>query len=395
VNGEPLLESATHGAGSGAGLGAGSGAGPGADGRLALRAGGLWTAERSGELERLIERVIARHPRVGGVDIDMARVQRLDTFGAWLLERLLRAIAAAGGEARVTGLAEPYRALVARAGEVNREAPPTPRRMMLAASFEVVGRTVVQVGRDVVAMVAMIGALASAIGRAVVHPRSFRFTSMVNQIDRVGWRAVPIILLITFLIGAILAQQGLFHFRKFGAQIYVVDMIGILVLREIGVLMVAVMVAGRSGSAYTAELGAMTMREEIDALRTMGFDPVDVLVLPRVLALVIAMPCLTFLGAIAALYGGGLMCWAYGGMSPDVYISRMRDAISLDDFAIGLIKAPFMGLIIGLIAGVQGLAVKGSTESLGRKTTESVVKSIFLVILLDGVLAMFFAAVGV
>jgi phospholipid/cholesterol/gamma-HCH transport system permease protein len=186
----------------------------------------------------------------------------------------------------------------------------------------------------------------------------------------------------------------MFHFRKFGADIYVVDMVGILVLREVGVLMVAVMVAGRSGSSYTAELGSMTMREEIDALRTMGFDPVDVLVLPRVLALVIAMPCLAFLGSMAALYGGGLMCWAYGGMSPEVYVTRMQEAISLTDFAIGLIKAPFMGLIIGVIACVQGLAVRGSAESLGRKTTDSVVKSIFLVIVVDGMLAMFFAAIG-
>jgi phospholipid/cholesterol/gamma-HCH transport system permease protein len=377
VNSEPLLESASHG------------------GRLALSAGGLWTAERAGELERLIEHVIARHPGLAGVDIDMAGVQRLDTFGAWLLERLLRAIAAAGGEAHVTGLAEPYRALVARAREVNHEVPASPRRVMLAASLEVLGRTVVQVGGDIVAVVAMMGALAAALGRAIAHPRSFRLTSMVNQVDRVGWRAVPIILLITFLIGAILAQQGMFHFRQFGADIYVVDMIGILVLREVGVLMVAVMVAGRSGSAYTAELGSMKMREEIDALRTMGFDPIDVLVLPRVLALVIAMPCLAFLGSMAALYGGGLMCWAYGGMSPDVYIARMRDAVSLGDFAIGLVKAPFMGLIIGVIASMEGLAVKGSTESLGRKTTDSVVKAIFLVILLDGFLAMFFATIGV
>jgi phospholipid/cholesterol/gamma-HCH transport system permease protein len=285
--------------------------------------------------------------------------------------------------------------LVARAREVNHEVPASPRRVMLAASLEVLGRTVVQVGGDIVAVVAMMGALAAALGRAIAHPRSFRLTSMVNQIDRVGWRAVPIILLITFLIGAILAQQGMFHFRQFGADIYVVDMIGILVLREVGVLMVAVMVAGRSGSAYTAELGSMKMREEIDALRTMGFDPIDVLVLPRVLALVIAMPCLAFLGSMAALYGGGLMCWAYGGMSPDVYIARMRDAVSLGDFAIGLVKAPFMGLIIGVIASMEGLAVKGSTESLGRKTTDSVVKAIFLVILLDGFLAMFFATIGV
>ena len=379
MNGEPLLESG----------------GPSTEhGRLALSAGGLWTAERAGELERLIDRIIARHPRVDGVDIDMTRVERLDTFGAWLLERLLRGLAAAGSEARIIGLAEHYRALVLRARDVNLVPRPSSRRVMLAASLELIGRTVVRIGGDIVAVMAMLGALAAALGRAVVHPLGFRFTSMVNQVDRVGWRAVPIILLITFLIGAILAQQGLFHFRQFGADIYVVDMVGILVLREVGVLMVAVMVAGRSGSAYTAELGSMKMREEIDALRTMGLDPIDVLVLPRVLALVIALPCLAFLGSMAALYGGGLMCWAYGGMSPDVYVTRLREAVSLGDFAIGLVKAPFMGLIIGVIATVEGLAVKGSTESLGRKTTDSVVKSIFLVILVDGVLAMFFAAVG-
>ena len=163
----------------------------------------------------------------------------------------------------------------------------------------------------------MLGALAVVVLRVLLRVRrSFRFTSMVHHLDRVGWRAVPIILLITFLIGAIIAQQGIFHFRKFGADVYVVDMVGILVLREVGVLIVCIMVAGRSGSAYTAELGSMKMREEIDALRTMGFDPVEVLVLPRIVALVIAVPLLTFLGSMAALYGGGLVCWLYGGMSP-------------------------------------------------------------------------------
>jgi phospholipid/cholesterol/gamma-HCH transport system permease protein len=376
VNGGPLLESADHG------------------GRLALSAGGAWTAERASELERLIERVIARHPRVDGVDIDMGGVERLDTFGAWLLERLMRALAAAGGEARVVGLPDRYRGLVLQAQELNRAAPAPARGHALGAAIAAVGRNVGAVGTDLVAAVTMIGALAAALGRAALRPRTFRFTSLVHQVDRVGWRAVPIVLLITFLIGGILAQQGLFHFREFGAEIYVVDMIGILVLREVGVLMVAIMVAGRSGSSYTAELGSMKMREEVDALRTMGFDPIDVLVLPRVLALVIAMPCLAFLGSMAALYGGGLMCWLYGGMSPEVFLARLREAISLQDFAIGLIKAPFMGLIIGVIAGTQGLAVKGSAESLGLKTTDSVVKSIFLVILLDGVLAMFFAAIG-
>jgi phospholipid/cholesterol/gamma-HCH transport system permease protein len=154
------------------------------------------------------------------------------------------------------------------------------------------------------------------------------------------------------------------------------------------------MIAGRSGSAYTAELGSMKMREEIDALRTMGFSPVDVLVLPRLVALVIALPILAFLGSMAALYGGGLVCWLYGGISPEIFVSRLRDAISLDHFAVGMIKAPFMALMIGIVACAEGLQVKGSTDSLGLHTTASVVKSVFLVIVLDGVFAMFFAAIG-
>jgi len=363
-------------------------------GRLALSAGGAWTAERAGELERLIERVIARHRRVGNVDIDMGAVERLDTFGAWLLERLRRGLAEAGGEPRIIGLSEHYSGLLTQASGLNRVGTAVPRRSALAAALAVLGRAVSRMAADVVAVLAMTGALAAATGRVVAHPASFRLTSTVNQMERVGWRAVPVVALITFLIGGILAQQGLFHFRQFGADLYVVDMVGILGLREVGVLMVAIMVAGRSGSSYTAELGSMKMREEIDALRTMGIDPVDVLVLPRVLALVLTVPCLTFLGAMAALYGGGLMAWLYGGMSPEAFLSRLQEAISLDDLAVGLIKAPFMALVIGVIASVQGLAVEGSAESLGRKTTESVVKSIFLVILLDGLFAMFFASIG-
>jgi phospholipid/cholesterol/gamma-HCH transport system permease protein len=226
-----------------------------------------------------------------------------------------------------------------------------------------------------------------------MRPRTFRLTSTIHQVDRVAWQAVPIILLITFLIGGIIAQQGFFHFRKFGADLYVVDMVGILVLREIGVLIVSIMVAGRSGSSYTAELGSMKMREEIDALRTMGLDPVDVLVLPRVVALIVALPILTFLGSMAALYGGGLVAWFYGGMSPDIFIARLKEAISVTHFKVGMIKAPFMALVIGVVACSQGLQVKGSAESLGLQTTASVVKSIFLVIVLDGLFAIFFASI--
>jgi phospholipid/cholesterol/gamma-HCH transport system permease protein len=171
-------------------------------------------------------------------------------------------------------------------------------------------------------------------------------------------------------------------------------MVGVLVLREVGVLIVCIMVAGRSGSSYTAELGAMRMREEVDALRTMGFDPVEVLILPRIIALIIAVPILTFLGSMAALYGGGLVSWLYGGIQPEVFLARLREAVTSTTFEVGMIKAPFMALVIGIVACVEGLQVQGSAESLGEKTTNSVVKSIFLVIVLDGVFAMFFAAIG-
>ncbi|MEO8669623.1 MAG: ABC transporter permease, partial [Bauldia sp.] len=252
----------------------------------------------------------------------------------------------------------------------------------------------VSIATDLLEILAMLGAVMSAFVRAIYRPSTFRFTSMVHHLDRVGWQAIGIIAMITFLIGCIIAQQGIFHFRRFGAEDYVVDLVGVLILREIGVLIVAIMVAGRSGSSYTAELGSMKMREEIDALRTMGRDPVEILILPRVLALVIALPILTFIGSMSALFGGGLVAWLYGGMSPEIFIVRLKEAVSLNSFEVGMYKAPVMALIIGVVACAQGLQVKGSAESLGLQTTASVVKSIFLVIVLDGVFAIFFSLIG-
>jgi phospholipid/cholesterol/gamma-HCH transport system permease protein len=364
--------------------------------RLRLVAGGAWTAENATPLESQVEGAARRYPAVRQVDIDMGGVERLDTFGAWLLERLRRAFSTRGCDTRVTGLKEDYRALIEELHAVKPEATTGRRRRGGGLAYAVgsIGVSIASVGGSFAAIVNMLGALVVALLRMLAHPRRFRLTSMIHQLDNVGWRAVPIILLITFLIGCIIAQQGIFHFRKFGADIYVVDMVGILVLREIGVLIVAIMVAGRSGSAYTAELGAMKMREEIDALRTMGHDPVEVLVLPRIVALVIGVPILTFLGSMAALYGGGLVCWLYGGIAPDIFLERLKEAISLDHFQVGMIKAPFMALVIGVVACVEGLAVKGSAESLGLQTTASVVEAIFLVIVMDGLFAIFFASIG-
>jgi phospholipid/cholesterol/gamma-HCH transport system permease protein len=216
---------------------------------------------------------------------------------------------------------------------------------------------------------------------------------MVNQIELIAFNGAPIIMLISFLVGCIVAQQGIFQLQRFGAQTFVVNLIGLLILREMGVLLTSIMVAGRSGSAITAEIGSMRMREEVDALRVMGLDPVEILIVPRVLALMIGLPMLTLIGDLAALAGGGLTAMLYGGLTLDQFLVRLQAAVGVHHVMVGLIKAPFMALTIGVIATIEGFAVEGSAESLGRHVTASVVKSIFMVIVLDGLFAVFFAAI--
>lgn len=357
------------------------------EGPCVLQARGAWTVANVELLERLCD---GASRQIG--PIDLSRVTALDTVGAWLFEKLARRDVGRPSENMLLGVPGSYAGLLAEVRGLNRGRVGGRRgEEFLVARLT---RFVRGLAADAIAFLDMLGAVSAALLDVMRRPASFRLTSTVYQIGRVGWQAIPIMALITFLIGAIIAQQGIFHFRKFGADSYVVDMIGILVLREIGVLIVAIMVAGRSGSAFTAELGSMQMREEVDALRTMGFDPIEVLILPRIVALLIGVPILTFLGSMAALYGGGLVAWLYGGIDPDIYLSRLKEAISLQTFEVGMIKAPFMAMVIGVVACVDGLAVKGSSESLGLQTTASVVESIFLVIVLDGFFAIFFASIG-
>ncbi|UWU90536.1 ABC transporter permease [Bradyrhizobium sp. CB1015] len=361
---------------------------------LALCATGTWTASFAPVLERMVTEAEKLAGTPQSIFIDVSEVAKLDTFGAWLIERLRRSLTKGPVEAQIAGLSANYSSLVDEVRRVRATAVVDSNPITISGMLEQIGRAVAGVAGTVAGLVDMLGAVLAAWFRVLFHPRSFRLTSTVHHMEQVCWRAVPIIVLITFLIGCIIAQQGIFHFRRFGADIFVVDMLGVLVLREIGVLLVAIMVAGRSGSAYTAELGSMKMREEIDALRTMGFDPIEVLVLPRMMALVLALPILAFLGAMAALYGGGLVAWLYGGVQPEAFLLRLRDAISIDHFIVGIVKAPVMAAVIGIVACVEGLAVQGSAESLGQHTTASVVKGIFFVIVMDGIFAIFFASIG-
>jgi phospholipid/cholesterol/gamma-HCH transport system permease protein len=361
--------------------------------RIDLAVSGSWTARHVAELERLVTPLAIDVHGAQSAVIDMGGVRELDTFGAWLIEKLCRLASPHGRELRLIGVPDRFRGLIEEVRQTNRQiVRPEPGRNRFIAQVEAVGRRTAEIGREFLTLVAMFGEIGNSFPRAVIRPATL--ISIVHHLDRVAWQAVPIVLLITFLIGGIIAQQGIFHFRKFGADDYVVDLVGILVLREIGVLLVAIMVAGRSGSSYTAELGSMKMREEIDALRTMGLDPIEVLIFPRVFALVCALPILTFLGSMAAMVGGGLVSWLYGGMSPEIFLDRLREAVSIDHFKVGIIKAPFMALVIGAVAASEGLKVKGSAESLGLQTTTSVVKSIFFVIVLDGLFAIFFASIG-
>ncbi len=361
---------------------------------LALCAAGSWTAR----FAPLLEPIIADAEKLAGtrpdISIDVSQISKLDTFGAWLIERLRRSLTQGSVEPKIAGLSANYSSLVDEVRRVKAAPVLESPSVTITGMVDQIGRSMAGIGATLLGLMEMLGAVLAASARIIVHPRNFRLTSTVHHLEQVCWRAVPIVVLITFLIGCIISQQGIFHFRKFGADIFVVDMLGVLVLREIGVLLVAIMVAGRSGSAYTAELGSMKMREEIDALRTMGFDPIEVLILPRMLALVIALPILAFLGAMAALYGGGLVAWLYGGVDPDAFLLRLRDAISINHFTVGMIKAPVMAAVIGIVACVEGLAVQGSAELLGQHTTSSVVKGIFFVIVMDGIFAIFFASIG-
>ena len=361
---------------------------------LTLQPAGAWAIESARELELALRDATGQTPvkTAGMLAIDICEVIELDTAGAFLLVRLEREWQSAGGSvewrcndpARQT-LIDRVRAAM---GEDETMPEPPPQSIIVD-----VGETVLSVSADMLRFLRILGAVvvegfASLFGRA-----RFRSAAMIKQMEYSGLRAVPIILLMSFLNGGILAQQSAFQLRFFGAEIFAVDLVGILALREVAILLTAIMVAGRSSSAITAELGSMQMREEIDALRVMGMNPINVLVLPRVVALILVLPLLTFLSDIMTLFGAMLTLWFYSDIPPNVFLTHLRTAIDFSTFFSGLFKAPFMALIIGLVACTEGMAVRGSAESLGRHTTAAVVKSIFLVVVVDGIFAIFYAAI--
>ncbi len=360
---------------------------------ITLELAGRWTIGASAALEAGARAVFAEAARARQSVLDLGSVAALDTAGAWLIDKTRRDLAAAGIEARLEQVRPEFAILLEEARYRRFEPPRGTRRPYAVELLADIGESVVSFGKDVLSGVSFFGEVVASLLGSVIAPLRFRAISLVFHVEQIGFRSVPIIALINFLVGCIVAQQGIFQLQRFGAATFAVDLIGILVLRELGVLLTAIMIAGRSGSAITAEIGSMKMREEIDALKVMGLRPVEVLIVPRILALVVSLPMLTFVADMAALFGGLMVAWGYGGINPATFMVRLQSAIGENTFLVGIIKAPFMALVIGVIASIEGLAVEGSAESLGRRVTASVVKSIFMVIVLDGFFAVFFAGI--
>ena len=364
-------------------------------GELVCRLAGNWTTRRVAIVDEAMRAIPTRNG-FRSLVVDLSDVGRMDTAGAWLIERLVSTARANGIETSIEGHNDVSRILLDAVGDASRkkdghgsERRPGLIILILAA----IGERVYEMRDDFLAAMNILGATIRGGQMKLGRGHGINMAAIFNQIDRMGVGAIPVVVLMSAIVGAIVAQQGAYQLSYFGADIFVVDLVGILVLRELGVLMTAIMIAGRSGSAITAEIGSMKMREEVDALTVIGLNPVGVLVFPRLVALVVALPCLSILANFAALGGGIAVSWFYSDIAPIQFIDRLRIAVDTSTIFAGLIKAPFMALIIGIIGAVEGLKVGGSAESLGRHVTASVVKSIFIVIILDGAFAIFYVAI--
>ena len=325
-------------------------------------------------------------------NLDLSELTSLDTAGAWLILSTARK-----SGVTVSG-ASPARAVLLEAVQAvlppDRRIPKPPRHVEMLERVDQVGRATVDGLRGLARITGFFGEVVAHVAGTLIHPGRLRVTTLVFHMQETGLKAVPIVALMAFLIGIVIAYQGADQLRQFGAEVFVVNLIAVSVLRELGILLTAIIVAGRSASAFTAAIGSMKMREEVDATRMLGLDPIDVLVLPRVLGLLLMLPVLGLVADLAGLLGGGLMAWYTLGISPGMFETRLLET-DVAHFLVGVAKAPFFAVIIGVIGCFQGMQVEGNAESLGRLTSRSVVQAIFMVILADATFSIIFASAGV
>ena len=360
-----------------------------------LHISGDWTLANYARLKQLNAQLDGKYDDSTHVDLD--DVTRLDTAGASLLVELL-------GAERVSQLADTTsrlpaadRALLQTVYSSMRDfCVPTkaPEENTGIQVLSRIGCAVDKLWQDSLKLLGFIGLILQTLARNLFRPKQWRITPVVAHIEQIGLNAAPIVVLLTFMVGAVVAFLGATVLANFGAGIFTVDLVAFSFLREFGVLLTAILLAGRTASAFTAQIGSLKANEEIDAIRTLGLDPMDLLVLPRVLALLIALPLLTFLAMMAGILGGAVVCIVSLGISPDMFISLLHSDIGVQHFLVGMVKAPFFAFLIAAVGCLEGFKVAGSAESVGEHTTSSVVQSIFIVIVLDAVAALFFMEMG-
>lgn len=362
-----------------------------ADGELRIVCGGDWTV---GALATLNAKLAAIKPSgARRVRFDLSKLGSIDSAGGWLISRTQDAMKKAGLDVAIEGAGPAQSALLEKVLDAGLPPPNMPlhhRHLTdLLASIGAALITFFTQGRD---LLDFFGSVVLGMLRLIVQPWRFRPKAFMAHVQATGLSAMPIIGLISFLIGIVLAYQGADQLRRFGAQIYTVNLVGVLTLREMAILLTSIIVAGRTGSAFTAQIGTMQVNEEIDALRTLGLDPLDVLVLPRMLALMVALPLLAFYADIMALMGGGLACVFLLGMTPSQFLIQLHNSVTLTHFWVGLVKAPVFAAVIAMVGCFEGMRVSGSAESVGRLTTQSVVEALFLIIVIDAFFSIMFSA---
>jgi phospholipid/cholesterol/gamma-HCH transport system permease protein len=359
-----------------------------------ITCGGAWTIAQASALSAALHALPATASLP--VRLSLASVTALDTVGAWLIVRTLAAQRVAGVVIELSDVSTAQRQLIdhVRGLPAASRAPEKPAVHPLLAPLSDIGVAAEAIASRFALMLAFLGAVMAAFVKQLAHPRSIRWNALTHQLQQVGYYALPIIGLLSFLIGLVLVQQGAYQLKQFGAEVFVVDLVSIATLRELGVLICAILVAGRSGSAFAAQIGSMKLQEELDAMRTIGLDPIEVLVLPRALALIILMPLLGFYASMMSLVGGALFTYLQLGIPIDTFLERMQETVTMNTFWVGMIKAPIFGLVIAVVGCFEGMQVQGGAHSVGERTTMAVVVSIFMVIVLDAFLAVFFTSIG-